>query len=72
MQLHITGLYARNIQEVYRFQKKQWPLHAIQTINQHTVKQIFVSFNIKNETKDYYIVDKTSDLLMNLKDVASV
>lgn len=26
---------------------------------------------IKNETKDYYIVDKTSDLLMNLKDVAS-
>lgn len=47
-------------------------LHAILTINQHTVKQIFVSFNIKNETKDYYIVDKTSDLLMNLKDVASV
>lgn len=31
----------------------------------------FCFFNIKNETKDYYIVDKTSDLLMNLKDVAS-
>lgn len=41
------------------------------TDHQSTHCQIFVSYNIKNETKDYYIVDKTSDLLMNLKDVAS-